>query len=204
MVALLVVVALVDALPSLGADVGGVLTLVPIFSLAVAALWGRLRWRTVLVAAAATAVVLGVALAVDLSRPPDARTHLARFVTGGGTSSSVGGKVGQNLDTYAALPPLGVVVAITVGFALLLWRRRFRTALPPGSPARIGVAAALGVALLGNLLNDSGPIVSLLAMSIIAPSLVVRSAAPEEPPPTILRPHPPPASAAATGPSVAV
>jgi hypothetical protein len=197
MVALLVLVALADALPSLGGDVGGVLTLVPIFSLAVAALWSRLRWRTVLVAGAATALVLAVALAVDLSRPPDARTHLARFVTGGGTSSSIGGKLDQVLDTYAAMPLLAGVVAITVGFALLLWRRRFLTALPPGSPARIGVAAALGVALVGNVLNDSGPIVTLLAMSIIAPSLVVRSVAAEQPPPKILPPQPDPRSLSA-------
>jgi hypothetical protein len=190
MVALLVLVVLADALPPLGADVGGALTLAPTFALTLAALWGRLRWRAVVGAAAATAAVVGLALAVDLSRPPEDRTHLARFVTGRGSTSSIGGKLAQNLGTYAAIPVLALVVAIAAGFALLLWRGRYRAALPVGSPARIGVAAALAVALVGNALNDSGPIVTLIAMSIIGPALVVRAAADEEPPPRVLAPAP--------------
>ena len=187
MVALLVLVALVDALPPLGGDVGGAVTLTPIFALTLAALWDRLSWRAVAAAAAAVVAVVGLALAVDLSRPDDARSHLGRFVSGGGRSSSIGGKVTQNLETYVAVPALAVVVAITATFAVLLWRGRFRRALPPGTPARIAVAAALAVALVGNLLNDSGPIVTLLAMSIISPALVVRSAA-GDPPPRVLPP----------------
>lgn len=177
MVALLVLVALVDALPSLGGDVGGALTLVPIAALTVAALWDRLRWRTVVLAGLATAAVLGVALAADLSRPADSQTHLARFVTGGGRSSSIGGKLAQNLETYVSIPPLVLVVAIAAGLSFLLWRGRFQALLPAGSVARIGMAGALGVALVGNLLNDSGPIVTLLAMSVIGPWLVLRSVA---------------------------
>ncbi len=187
MVALLVLVALTDALPPLGDDIGGALTLAPIFTLAVVALWGRLSPRALLLAAATTATVLVLALAVDLARPPEERTHLAGFVTGD-SGASVGGKLTQNLGTYAAIPPLVLVVAITLGLAVLLWRGRFTCALPPGSPARIGIAAALALALAGNLLNDSGPIVTLLAMSILAPSLVVRAAAAAEPPPALLLP----------------
>jgi hypothetical protein len=182
MAALLVLVALTDALPSLGGDVGGVVTLVPVFAMSVAALWRRISWRAVALATVATGAVLGVALAVDLSRPADARTHLARFVAGGGGTTSIGDKLGQNLSTYVAAPPLVGVVLIALGFAYLLWRGHFRRALPPGTPARIGVAAALAVALLGNLVNDSGPIVTLLAMSIICPALVARSAASEAAP----------------------
>jgi glucosyl-3-phosphoglycerate synthase len=194
MVAVLVLVALADALPSLGGDVGGAVTLAPIFALTVAALWGRLSWRAVLLAGLATAAVVGVALAVDLSRPEDARTHLARFVAGGGRSSSIGGKVAQNLGTYAAIPALALVVAIAVGFAVLLWRGRFRRVLPPGTPARIGVTAAVALSLIGNLLNDSGPIVTLLVLSVLAPALVVRSTA-IEPAPQLLPPLDRPADA---------
>lgn len=182
MVAVLVLVALADALPPLGGDVGGVVTLAPIFALTVAALWGRLSWRAVFLAGAATAAVLAVALAVDLSRPDDARTHLARFVAGGGRSSSIGGKLAQNLGTYEAIPVLALVVAVAVASAVLLWRGRFRRFLPPGSPARIGVVAAVAVSLVGNLVNDSGPIVTLLVLSILAPALVVRSTATEPAP----------------------
>jgi hypothetical protein len=190
MVALLVLVALADALPPLGADVGGALTLAPVFALAVAALWGRLRWRTAVVALGAAVVLVGLALAVDLSRPAADRTHLARFVTGTGSGSSIAGKLAQNLRTYGAIPPLVLVVAIALGFAVLLWRGRFGTALPPGSPARIGVAAALAVSLVGNALNDSGPIVTLIAMSLIGPALVVLVVAAEEPAPRVLGARP--------------
>ena len=182
MVALLVVVALVDALPSLGADVGGAGTLGPVFILTAAALWGRLRLRTVALAVVATSALLGLALALDLSRPDDQRTHLARFVAGGGQSSSIGGKLGQNLGTYAVSPLLVPVVLVAAGFALLLWRGRFQAALAPGSPARIGVAAILAVSLVGNALNDSGAIVTGVALLVLAPYLVARVAATERPP----------------------
>ncbi len=182
MVALLVVVALVDALPSLGADVGGAVTLGPVFILTAAALWGRLRLRTVALAAVATSALLGLALALDLSRPDDQRTHLARFVAGGGQSSSIGGKLAQNLDGYAVTPVLVPVVLFALGFAVLLWRGRFAAALAPGSPARIGVAAVLAVGLVGNALNDSGAIVTAIVLMVLAPYLVARVAASEAAP----------------------
>lgn len=181
-VALLAGVALIDALPSLGADVGGTLTLAPVFVLTVAALWGRLRWWTVALAAGASAAVLTTALAADLSRPADARSHLARFVTGGGRSSSVGGKLAQNLGTYRVMPLLIVVVLIVLVLAILVWQGRFRRILPRGSPARIAVAATMAVALLGNVLNDSGAIVTVLVLSVLGPYLVVRAGV-EEPAP---------------------
>ncbi len=187
-VSLLAVVASVDALPTLGADVGGAVTLLPVFVLAVAALWGKLRLRTAVVATGVTAAALAVAVAADLGRPAEEQTHLARFVTSGGRSSSIPGKVAQNLGTYALVPLLIPAVLAIVAFAVLLWRGRFRTTLPPGSPSRIGVAAALAVALIGNALNDSGPIVTLVVMSIVGPYLVCRMVAAEEPAPELLPP----------------
>ena len=186
--ALLLGVALVVTLPTLGADAGGALTLLPVFVLAGAALWGRLRLRTAVLAAVVTAAGVGVALAVDLSRPEEARTHLARFVAGGGRSSSIGGKLAQNLGTYATMPLLIPVVLIVLVAAAQLWRGRFRAALAPGTPARIGVAAALAVALVGNVLNDSGAIVTVVVMSVVGPYLTARAAAAEEPAPRILPP----------------
>lgn len=186
-VAVLLGVALVDVLPPLGADVGGAVTLVPVFVVTVAALWGRLhlRLRVVAFAGGVTAAVLAGALAIDLSRPEDQRTHLARFAAGGARSSSIGGKLAQNLNAYRAIPLLIGVVGVALVFAVLLWRSRFRHNLPPGSPARAAVAAALAVALLGNLVNDSGAIVTLLVLSVLSPYLVFRIAA-EEPAPCIL------------------
>ncbi|HEX7132010.1 MAG TPA: glycosyltransferase, partial [Iamia sp.] len=79
--ALLALVVIVDGAPWLGADVGGILSLVPVYGLVVLALGGRrLTWRTVLIAGAATAIVLALATGIDLLRPSDSRTHLGRFV----------------------------------------------------------------------------------------------------------------------------
>ena len=115
------------------------------------------------------------------------RQHLARFVAGGGRTSSIGGKLAQNLGTYGVMPLLVPVVLVAVAFAFLLWRGRFKRALPPGSPARIAVAATVAVALLGNVLNDSGAIVTVLAISVLGPYLVARTAA-VEPSPQVLPP----------------
>jgi len=183
MAAVLVGAALVVALPSLGGDVGGALSLVPVVVVtlaALAALGGRIRLRAVALAGAATVAILGVSVVLDLSRPDADRTHLGRFVAGGGRSSSIAGKLGQNLDTYRAFPPLLLIVAVAAVLAVLLWRGRFRHALPPGAPARIAVAGALGVALLGNLLNDSGAIVTVVVLSVVSPYLMARSVAAEE------------------------
>lgn len=189
-VALLAGVALVVALPMLGADVGGALTLLPVSGLTVAALWGRLRLRAAVVAGLLTLLALGAALAVDLTRPDEERTHLARFVASGGQSSSIGGKLSQNLATYGIMPLLVPAVLAIVVFAVLLWRGRFATLLPFGSPARIGVAGGIAVALLGNALNDSGPIVTLVVMGIVGPYLVARAVAMEEPAPEVIPPLP--------------
>ena len=186
-VSVLIGVALVVTLPMLGADVGGALTLLPVLVLTLAALWGRLRLRTVVLAGGITVLALGAALAVDLSRPDEERTHLARYVASGGQSSSIAGKLTQNLGPYRTMPLLVLVVLLVVGLAVLLWRGRFSSALPSGSPARIGVAAALAVALIGNVLNDSGAIVTVVVMSVVGPYLVARSAA-DEPATQILPP----------------
>ena len=190
MVSVLIGVALVVTLPLLGGDVGGALTILPVFVLTLAGLWDRLRLRTVVLAAVITASALGAALVADLSRPDDQRTHLARFVSSGGRSSSIAGKLTQNLSTYEAMPLLVLVVLLVLGFAVLLWRGGFRSALPTRSPARIGVGGALAVALVGNVLNDSGPIVTVVVMSVVGPYLVARAAASEEPSPQLLPPLP--------------
>ena len=173
--ALLLLVTLVVALPGLGNDVGGALTLVPVFGLALAALWGRLSWRVVLPLAAATTVLLGAALAIDLSQPEADRSHLARFVTGSGQSATLSRRVTTNVDQYTAQPGLLLVVLLAVAMVVLLARGRFQAQLPLGSTERIGVLSALGVALLGNALNDSGAVVTAVSALFVVPYLVLRS-----------------------------
>ncbi len=149
--ALLAVVIFVDGAPFLGADVGGVVTLVPVGGLALMALaGGRLTWRRVAIAGGATAGALAVVTAVDLLRPPESRTHLGRLASE--TLSSGDGSlfatlarraevtidvIGQNFWT-AVTPVIAVLVLVT-----LLRMPWARTRVPPGTPLRVGLLAAL-------------------------------------------------------------
>ena len=80
-IAILVAGVLLDGLPMLGGDVGGVLAMVPAFGLTAMVLAGRrVRPRHVVAwCAAGAATVLAFGL-IDLVRPRDERTHLARFL----------------------------------------------------------------------------------------------------------------------------
>ena len=80
-IGILVAGVLVEGLPMLGGDVGGVLAMVPAFGVTVMVLTGhRVRVRHVVAwcaAGAATVLAFGY---IDLARPSDQRTHLARFL----------------------------------------------------------------------------------------------------------------------------
>src|SRR5205823_5652081 len=63
-------VVVVDGAPGLGADVGGVVTLVPVLGLTLLVLAGRrLSWRALAVISAATVVLLAAVVGLDLLRP---------------------------------------------------------------------------------------------------------------------------------------
>lgn len=192
-----------DGAPGLGADVGGMLTLVPICGLVVVALAGlRLTGRRVAVAGLATAGVLAVATAVDLLRPPGARTHLGRFashVAGGGDGSLVATlarRVDVTLDNVAgsfwtAVTP---VIAVLV-LGAVLWTRYGRTLLPPASPLRAGVVGALAAGLVGTAVNDSGIIVVAMVLVSVGPFLALLALAEPGGRPALLEPAGEPARA---------
>lgn len=194
--ALFALVLYVDGAPFLGADVGGMVTLAPIFALALFGFAGRrLTWRTLALAAAAAAAVLAVATAVDLLRPLESRTHLGRLASetldsGGGSlfatiarrSEATWGNVGQSFWT-AVTPAIAVAV-----LAVLLRSRRAAVFVPAGSPARTGLVAALVAGLLGMAANDSGIVVVGMAMVSVGPFLALLAL--REPPlaPALLEP----------------
>ena len=75
-----VVVALLNCLPGLGSDVGGLLALTPVFGLTWLGLTGRrLRPRDVVVLGVAALALLVVLAGVDLLRADADRTHLGRL-----------------------------------------------------------------------------------------------------------------------------
>jgi hypothetical protein len=203
--ALLVLVAFVDGAPFLGADVGGLITLVPIAALAVWALTGRrLTWRTVVLALGAAALALGAATAVDLARPPAARTHLGRVAAAtlhGGEGSlfdTVSRKIGANLhglgqSFWTAVTPVVAVVLLVA----LLWTPWGRRLAPRGTPLRVGLLAAVAAGLIGFAVNDSGVIVVAMALVEVGPVVALLALAQAEPPgrPALLEPVPEPAAA---------
>jgi hypothetical protein len=172
-----VFVVFVDGAPSLGGDVGGILTLVPVFGLMVIALVGvRMSWRAVAGAAGATLLVLAIAAGIDLLRAPEARTHLGRLVADTWTNGNSGllttmaRKAETNLRVLRASVWTWAVPVITVFMLCLLsGRRRAAALLPPGSPLRIGVVAALACGILGFAVNDSGVVVTALVLTYVGP-----------------------------------
>ncbi|MBW3612098.1 MAG: hypothetical protein KY438_11330, partial [Actinobacteria bacterium] len=79
--ALFAVTVLAIGLPSLGLDVGGVLSAVPAFLVTLLVLRGKtVGWRRVVAIAVATVTVMSAFAVVDVLRPPASRTHLGRFL----------------------------------------------------------------------------------------------------------------------------
>ena len=178
--ALFVLALVADGAPSLGDDVGGILTLGPVLGLTLVALSGRrITWRTVAAALAVTAVALGVAAGVELLRPPESRTHLGRLVADtleghGGLSDTIARKAQANVrvlqaSAWAWVAP--VVAAFILG--LLVWQMRVDELLPARSGRRVGVVAAIAAGVVGCAVNDSGIVVTAVVLVFVAPYLTV-------------------------------
>lgn len=179
--AVLALVVLVDGAPDLGSDVGGILTMVPVFGLTMWALAGRrISWRTVAIATGAMVVLLALATGVDLLRPAADRTHLGRFVTDivNGDSSTflttVQRKLATNVRVFTRSIWTWTVPIIAVfGLFMLVWDRRGLSLLPARSPYRIATVAVLAAGLLGFAVNDSGVVVTALMFVYVAPFLTL-------------------------------
>jgi hypothetical protein len=195
-------VVLIDGAPSLGNDVGGILTLVPIFAVTMFVLGGRrLRARTIAIAAGATIGVLALATGVDLLRPADARTHLGRFASdlfkGGGSdfTTTVSRKLASNMRTYSSVWCWIVVIIAFYALWLLVWRRGWTRLLPAGSALRVGVVGTFAAGIFGNLLNDSGVVVTALVFVYLGPFLTMLALELDVPDPVLLEPAAAPSAA---------
>jgi hypothetical protein len=196
--AFLLFVIVIDGAPPLGNDVGGILTLVPVFGLTLYVLTGRrLSWRAVGIAVGAAVAVLAVAAVVDVLRPPDARTHLGRVVADtwndGDDSlfSTMARKAEANVRVLRSSVWTWAVPIVTVFMLYLLaWRRMGRRLLPLGSPLRVGLQAALAAGLLGFAVNDSGVVVTALVLTYVGPFLAVLALAADRPRAAVLAPAP--------------
>lgn len=171
---------LVVAAPGLGSDVGGALFLVPTGVVLACMRHGvRVRVRTLVGAVLAAVALVAVFVAVDLARPADERTHLARLLGGGG-DGAVG--LGDVVARKAAMAARSLshtvwwwgVPAVVLMTATLAWAARGRTrAVAARYPAlRACTMATVIGAVLGSLVNDSGLAVAGAVVVVAAPTFV--------------------------------
>ncbi|HET8929383.1 MAG TPA: glycosyltransferase [Acidimicrobiales bacterium] len=183
-----------DAAPWLGADVGGILSLVPALGLLLVLLAGRrLNWRTVGVAAGAAVAILAGVVAYEAIQPASERDHIGRFFLGGGGQGSFWTTIGRKLttnisvltaSTWTYLIPLVAVFVVVV----LRHRKSMRRLLPRRSVARAGFIGLITVALAGYAMNDSGAVVAALVSVYLGVYVALLALADEVPDDVLLEP----------------
>ena len=130
-----------------------------------------------------------------LLRPPQAPTHLGRLVAdtwsdgGGELATTFARKAEANVSLLRRTPWVWAVPLIA-GFLLYLLavRRRFSELLPPGSPLRTGVLAAVAAGVLGFAVNDSGVVVTALVLVLVGPLLAILALGGDRRRPVLLEP----------------
>jgi hypothetical protein len=181
-------VVIVDGAPWIGADVGGILTMVPVLSITLWALrGGRVQARTVAIGLGITALVLGVAVGVEALRDPSSRTHIGRFFLNSGQDGVAGGTFRRKWDANTRFlrraPYLWAVPFLTVGAAWLAARsERVARYLPRGSAERVGAVSILAIGMVGWVVNDSGLVVLGLAALYLGPFVLLLERAAGAPP----------------------
>jgi hypothetical protein len=184
---LLAAVVVVEGLPMLGADVGGVLSMIPAFGVTALILSGRrVGMREGVGLGLATAAIVLAFAFIDAARPPESHTHLARLA-----QQMVDGRWEPFFDTLsrrwqasfggaelAAWVTVSLVVLAAVAYAGLVAAGRLgpRAARRERHQPTTAAAAGLGVlAFVGLLANDSSIAVPATMLIVIVPVVVVRA-----------------------------
>ena len=181
---LLVAAIVLEGLPMLGADVGGVTSMVPAFGVTALLLADRrVTSRDICVLVAVTAAVLLGFAFVDAARPSQSQTHLARLA-----QHLVAGRWSAFADTLtrrwqasfggAELAAWGAVLALILAAALYVVLVAMGRA-GPKAPRRTGpwVAAAGGLvvlAVVGLVANDSSIAVPATMLILVVPVVVLQ------------------------------
>ena len=176
------VIGAIDALPRLGADFGGVLSFLPALAVLVLGIAQiRVTWRRLAVISAVTVGVAAVLAVLDWMRPPEAQTHLGRFVQSiadGELFDVIGRKLSTNLRLLTSTTYRWVVLAAVALVLLALLRALMRRPGPavltaskpaesadsatgePAAPAastRLPKASAPASGIFGKALHWLGP-----------------------------------------------
>ncbi|HET6954380.1 MAG TPA: hypothetical protein VFI47_28705, partial [Acidimicrobiales bacterium] len=172
-------VVVIDGWPRWGADVGGVLTLVPAFAVLALLVTGR-RVRAVhaLAAGAAGAAAAGVMGWLDYLQPPDRRSHFGRFVgtaLEGGALGTIRRKAEASLDLLVMGPHTVAAAVATVLLALVIVRppALLRAAYAVHPCLRPMHLATLVLAGVGLAVNDSIVAVPMVVVLVAGPLTLV-------------------------------
>ena len=183
-VALLAGAAAFAALPFLGADVGGAITIAGAAGLWFGInRWGRLGWPAMGVAAAAAVAALTVVLVTHELLPPGA-THVSRALDapGGplGLIEIFWNRLSLNLRTTSEVPSAWLAV-LGLPFWLIVALappRRLRSAIRPGSAWQRAVVVLAVSGMVGYVVNDTFGTASMaflfLSAAVIYPALALR------------------------------
>jgi hypothetical protein len=193
-VVVMTVALLADGSPIWGADVGGVLSMVPAYGVTAALLFAvRVRVRTVVAFVGAALVALAAATVIDLRKETGHRRHLGRLIEQiqdegfSAFTDVVQRKISQNLDSFTTSTFRYLVVGGVAFVAYLLWwpPRHLVLLLQRVPELRAALAGFVVLAVLGYALNDAGVVVPGLMLGVLVatlvPSLVRASVTESEP-----------------------
>jgi len=175
------VVIVIDGAPFWGADVGGILSMVPAFAVTSVLLLGwRVRWKTVLWSGVGLVVAVISFAALDMARPSDRRTHLGRLIERvedrgiGDLVVVLQRKLGDNFGSVRT-SIWGLVLPITLVLVYWLIKRapaRLQAVYAAVPEVRTGGIGLAIVAVLGYALNDSGVAIPGVMLVIAIAALV--------------------------------
>jgi hypothetical protein len=180
-----VVAVVVNGSDSLGTDFGGVIALVPGFTVLALGLAG-IRVTPLRLAASVAGGGLAIAAlsTLDWLRPAEDRSHLGRFVQqvlDGEAPMVVRRKLEANLDLLLGTPfglivPAAILFLVFVLMRPLQWRaaalERAYSRAPALRPGLTGVATAL---VVGFAVNDSGIVIPAVGLAIAVPLALAAS-----------------------------
>lgn len=162
----------------LGADFGGMLSLIPAFGVLLALLLKKSLsvWRLGALGGLA-ALVAFVVGGLDSMRPPERQTHIGRFVERLMENGPLAVQeiiIRKASANWAILTQSSLTLSVPVALVFLgiMLRRpegRLRTALETQPGLKIGVLAATVANVLGFALNDSGIAVPAMGLAVLAP-----------------------------------
>ena len=164
---------LLDILPMLGADVGGLIALVPAFAVLGVSLIG-VRWtrRTIILCG----IGIGIAGAAAIALASTGETHLTKFLSGDSASitETIQRKIETNirvlgLTTWSWMVPIVLIFM----FRVLVLGHAGRWVFGGRRNLRLAFAGVLAVGVIGALVNDSGVVITAISFLYIGAMLAL-------------------------------